>query len=106
MRISKHNGCSASRPGDCIISVFVWCSNYFVLKCVRFLDAENVSVFYLRYLHEVGGCVFGMLQVDLHTSYMALFFMFPCVSHCVEFSIRLNFSSLCVACNFLMKLAD
>jgi len=106
MLISNHNGCSPSRSGNCISSVFVSYSNYFVLNCLRFLHADNVSAFFLRYLYEFGGRDFGMLQVDLHTSYMASFFMFPCVSNCVEFAIRRHFISLCFACNFLIKLAD
>jgi len=106
MHISNHNGCSASFPGNCISSLFVWYSNYLVLNFVWFLDAENVSAFFLRYMHEFGGCEFGMLQVDLHSLYMTLCFMLPCVAHCVEFAIRRHFNSLCFACNFLIKLAD
>jgi hypothetical protein len=83
-----------------------WYSDHFVLYYVRFLDAKYVSAFFLRHLHTVSGCDFGMLQVDLHTSYMALLFMFPCVSRCVEFAYRRHFNSLCFACTFLILIAD
>ena len=103
---SNHKGCSASRHGNCKISVFVWYSKYFVLNFVRFLDAENVSAFFLRYLHEIGCSEFGMLQVHLHAMLMDLCFMFPCVAHCVEFAIRRHFNSLCFTYCFLIKFGD
>ena len=76
MFIRYQNGCSASCTGYCISSEFIWNSNYFLLYCVRFLDAEYVSAFFFRYLYGVSSCDFGVLQVDLHTSYVALFVCF------------------------------
>ena len=106
MFVIYHYSCPVSCLGNCTSSEFFWYSNHFVLYCVSFLDAKYVSAFFLRYLYEVSGCDFGMLQVDLHTSYLALLFMFPCIALCVEFANRRHFNSLCLACTCLIILAD
>jgi hypothetical protein len=102
MAVSYHNGCPASCLSNCISSSFFLVFQPLFFYCLRFLDAKYVSAFFLRYLYEVSGCDFGMLQVDLRSSYMASLFMFPCIARCVEFAYRRHFNSLCFACTFII----